>query len=354
MTPDAPPFLPHIARMAGYIPGEQPRDRAFIKLNTNENPYPPSPLVVARVRAAIDGSLRRYPDAGARGVRRRLATMFGFAEDRFVVGNGSDELLNVAVRCFAGAGDPVAYATPTYPYYAKLIALQDAQPVAVEFDDTFALPPALAEARARVTLLPNPNSPSGTALAYGAIEALAGRAHGILIVDEAYVDFARAGALDLVRRYDNVVVMRTMSKSFSLAGLRIGFCVAAPAIAAGLWKVKEHYNLNTLSLVAAEAALDDVAWMRRNAQRVIATRARLTAGLRRLGLHVWDSEANFVLTRVAAAPGAQSLYGGLRERGLLVRYFPGSPRLADCLRISVGTDDETDRLLLELADLLGR
>ena len=346
------PFLPHIAAMAGYLPGEQPADGEYLKLNTNESPFPPSPLVLARLRAAVDGSLRRYPDAEARGIRRRLATLFGFSEEHFVVGNGSDELLNIAVRCFAGAGDPVAYATPTYPYYSKLVELQDARPAEIEFDDSFALPRDLAAAGAPLTLVPNPNSPSGTVVSGADLEALASGLSGILVIDEAYVDFAREGALGLVRRHPNVIVARTLSKSFSLAGLRVGFCIAAPELAGGMSKVKEHYNVNALSQVAAEAALEDIDWMRRNARLVAATRSRLTRALRGHGCQVWDSEANFVLARMSADVDAGWVARELRRRRILVRYFGGDPRLSDCLRISVGTDGETDRLLEELGGLL--
>lgn len=346
------PFLPHIAGMAGYLPGEQPADGEYLKLNTNESPFPPSPLVLARLRAAVDGRLRRYPDAGSTGVRRRLAALFGFGEEHFVVGNGSDELLNIAVRCFAGAGDRVAYATPTYPYYSKLVELQDARPAAIEFDDSFALPPALAAAGAPLTLMPNPNSPSGTVVSGADLEGLASELPGILVIDEAYVDFAREGALDMVRRHANVIVARTLSKSFSLAGLRVGFCVAAPEVAGGMSKVKEHYNVNALSQVAAEAALEDIDWMRGMARLVAATRSRLTRSLRDHGCHVWDSEANFVLARMPSEVDAGRVARELRHRRILVRYFGDDARLSDCLRISVGTDDEIDRLMEELGGLL--
>jgi len=349
---DTPALLPHIASMTGYQPGEQPRDSSTIKLNTNENPYPASPLVMARLRAAVGDGLRRYPDAGATGIRQRLSVLFDLPADQFVIGNGSDELLNVAVRCFAGAGDAVAYATPSYPYYAKIIDLQAARAVTVEFDEVYSLPAGLASTDAVMTIVPNPNSPSGTAVSSTALDDLAGRLRGMLVVDEAYVDFSREGALDLVRRHDNVIVMRTLSKSFSLAGMRIGFCVGAPEAIAGLWKVKEHYNVNSLSQVAAEAALDDIDWMRSNAERIIATRRRLTAALRELGFHVWDSAANFVLARAAPDTDVAALHAALRDRGVLVRYFSDNPRLSACLRISIGTEAETDRLLQELKALL--
>ena len=344
----SPSLLPHIDRMTGYIPGEQPRDSNTIKLNTNENPYPASPLVMTRLRAAVGAGLRRYPDAGASGIRQRLSSMFDIPVEQFVVGNGSDELLNVVVRCFAGPGDVVAYATPSYPYYAKLIDLQAARSVTVEFDDDYQLPAELADTDAAVTFVPNPNSPSGTAISSSALATLAQRLSGVLVIDEAYVDFAGTGALDLVRQHDNVIVMRTLSKSFSLAGMRIGFCVAAPEVIAGIWKVKEHYNINTLSQIAAEAALDDIDWMRANAEQIIATREHLTSSLRESGFHVWDSAANFVLARTAPDIEAPALYSHLRDRGILVRYFPDNPRLADCLRISIGSDAENSRLLDEV------
>lgn len=347
-----PAFLPHICHMTGYIPGEQPRDSSTLKLNTNENPFPASPLVMARLQASVGEGLRRYPDAGASGVRQRLAALFDLPAEQFVVGNGSDELLNVTMRCFAGPGDAVAYAVPSYPYYAKLIELQDARAVTVEFNDAFDLPKSLVEAEAAITFVPNPNSPSGTALSSEALGELAGGVAGMLVIDEAYVDFAREGAMGLVRKHANVIVMRTMSKSFSLAGLRIGFCVAAPEVAAGLWKVKEHYNVNSLSQVAAEAALDDMGWMQANAKRIIHTRQQLTETLRSIGFFVWDSAANFVLARTPAGSDTAALYAGLRDRGILVRYYPDDPRLADCLRISIGTDADMEQLVAALKDLL--
>jgi histidinol-phosphate aminotransferase len=351
MSP-TPQFLPHIASMTGYLPGEQPRDSNTIKLNTNENPYPASPLVMARLRAAIGEGLRRYPDAAATGIRQRLSALFSLPIEQFLVGNGSDELLNVAVRCFAGAGDRVAFASPTYPYYQKLIDLQAAQTITVEFGDDYQLPESLAKADAVLTFIPNPNSPSGTATSSAKLDDIASQVGGILVVDEAYVDFSGTGALDLVRRHDNVIIMRTLSKSFSLAGMRIGFCAASAGVIAGMWKVKEHYNLNSLSQIAAEAALDDIGWMQTNAKRIISTRGRLVTSLRQLGFHIWDSEANFILARAPSGNDVGRLYAKLKERGILVRYFPDNPRLTDCLRITIGTDNEIDRLLEELKRLL--
>ncbi len=343
-------FLPHIARMQGYIPGEQPQEGGYIKLNTNENPYPPSPLVLERLRAACGEDLRRYPDPGARLLRRRLGQLFGVEVEETLVGNGSDELLNIALRCFAGPGDTVVYPYPTYAYYEKLIQLQDARAAAVDFGEDFSLPEEILVPGARLILLANPNSPSGTLLPLPVVEEIAARAEGLVLIDEAYVDFSAGGCVALIHRHPNAVVVRTLSKSFSLAGMRLGFGFAAPELVAGMWKVKDHYNVNRLSLVAAEAALEDLETMRANAARIRATRQRLTQRLRGLGLHVWDSEANFVLAR-SSAPPAFWLYEQLKQRRVLVRYF-AQRRLEDCLRITVGTDAEIDDFLGVLEELL--
>lgn len=350
METNAAYFLPHIARMEGYIPGEQPRESGIIKLNTNENPYPPSPLVVERLLAACTEGLRRYPDPGATGVRQRLSRLFGVAVEQTLVGNGSDELLNIALRCFAGPGDAVVYPYPTYAYYEKLIQLQGARSVAVDFAGDFSLTDQILVPDARLTLLSNPNSPSGTLLSRQRVEEIVSRASGLVLVDEAYVDFSAGGSLDLVARYPNVILTRTMSKSFSLAGMRLGFGFAPAALVEGMWKVKDHYNVNQLSLVAAEAALDDLEHMRANAARIGATRQRLTGRLRQLGFHVWDSQTNFVLARTPG-PRAVALYEQLKERRILVRYF-AQRRLEDCLRITVGTDEEIDTFLGVLEGLL--
>ncbi len=350
MEQKPPYFLPHIAQMRGYVPGEQPREAGFIKLNTNENPYPPSPLVVERLLAACNEGLRKYPDPGATGVRQRLSQLFGVGMEQTLVGNGSDELLNIALRCFAGPGDAVVYPYPTYAYYEKLIQLQGARSVMVDFAEDFSLPDAILVPSARLTLLSNPNSPSGTLLSREQVEAVVARAEGLVLVDEAYVDFSAGGSLELIHRYPNVLFTRTMSKSFSLAGMRVGFGFAPAALAAGMWKVKDHYNVNHLSLVAAEAALDDLPAMRTNAARIGLTRQRLTGRLRALGFYVWDSQANFVLARTPG-PSAASLYEELKERRILVRYF-AQRRLEDCLRISIGTEAEIDTFLEALEELL--
>ncbi len=352
MKTTAPSLVrPGIAALAGYVPGEQPRDRRYVKLNTNENPYPPSPKVLAAVRAAATDDLRLYPDPVATGLRRQAGEVYGFDPEWILAGNGSDDLLSIIVRACAGSDDPVLYPVPTYSLYDTLVAIQGARAVHVPFPADFRLPAAeLIAGAARVTFVCNPNSPSGTLTPVTVLEDMARRLSGLVVVDEAYVDFARETALPLVRRYPNVVVLRTFSKSFSLAGMRIGLAFADPAVIAELGKVKDSYNVTRLSLVAAEAALADYSWMEANVARIRATRARLIARLRELDFVVPDSEANFVLAR---RPGRDMgpVQRRLKQRGVLVRYFP-TPELRDALRITVGTDEEIATLLEGLAPLL--
>ena len=335
------------------MPGEQPEaGRRVIKLNTNENPYPPSPRVLEALAVAADARVRLYPDPEARALRERAAVVYGVPADHILAGNGSDELLALLLRATVEPGDRVAFPVPTYSLYATLVAVQGGEAVCPPWPEDFSLPAALAAARARVTFLCNPNSPSGTVVPPAEVEALARAVAGVLVVDEAYADFSETNALGLVGRHANVLVLRTMSKSYSLAGLRVGLAFGHPELLAGLRTVKDSYNLNRISQVGAVAALEDVGGMRANVARVRATRARLTAGLERLGFAVLPSQANFVLARrqgVDQGPVAAAL----AARDILVRHF-AVPELADALRITVGTDDEVEMLLAALADLGAR
>ncbi|MFI5398595.1 MAG: histidinol-phosphate transaminase [Candidatus Binatia bacterium] len=340
---------PVVAAMAGYVPGEQPQDRRYIKLNTNENPYPPSPRVIAAIRLAINEDLRLYPDPLANMLRDRAAAVYGLQRQHILVGNGSDELLSMILRACVGAGDRVVFPYPTYSLYDTLVTLQEGQLVHLPYPDDFSLPPGLAEAHGRVTFVCHPNSPSGTPVTTELIRGLARTVAGLLVVDEAYADFAETTALALVREFDNVIVLRTFSKSFSLAGMRIGLAFGAPGIIAELLKVKDSYNVSRLSIVAATAALEDYAWMQANVARIRRTRSDLIRGLRERGFSVLPSQSNFVLAR---RPGQdqERTYLGLKSKGILVRYFP-TPELRDALRISVGTDEEIAALLRGLEEL---
>ena len=340
-----------IRQMHGYVPGEQPQDKRYIKLNSNENPYPPSPHVVAALQHAIGEDLRLYPDPVATRLRDKAAAVYGLSRERVLVGNGSDDLLTMLMRTFVGPGDRVAYPVPTYSLYDVLVAMQEGEAVPLPFPADFSLPPQLAEVDAKLTILCHPNAPSGVLTPTQQVEELAQRVPGILVIDEAYIDFADETALPLLRKYPHLVILRTFSKSFSLAGMRIGLAFGHPELLGELMKVKDSYNVSRLSIVAAVAALEDYDWMRCNVDKIRATRARLTIALRDLGYFIYESQANFVLARKQGV-NQQPVYLALKEHGILVRYF-SSPDLADCLRISVGSDEQIDRLLEAMRQLTG-
>lgn len=343
-------FRSNIAALAGYTPGEQPRDPGIIKLNTNENPYPPSPRVFAALRKAVNPALRLYPEPLSATLRSTAASVYGVRAENILAGNGSDEILSMLLRCFVGPGERVAFPVPTYSLYDTLVEIQDGVAARVDFPPDFSLPESLAEQRAALTFLCNPNAPSGTLVSLTEVEKLACSVAGILVVDEAYVDFAAsegASSLPLIRHLPNLVVLRTFSKSFSLAGMRIGLAFASEDLVAGMMKVKDSYNLNRLSMVAANAALQDLPWMTRNARRIQQSRKKLSTALARMGYLVHPSHANFVLAR-KRGENLKPVYEDLKRRKILVRYFD-TPGLQDCLRITVGAPKEVQALLKELA-----
>ena len=344
------PYLrENIARLRAYVPGEQLQDQGIIKLNTNENPYPPSSRVLRALRAAINSSLRLYPEPLSDTLRNQAAAVYGVEPDNILAGNGSDELLSILVRCFVGAGDRVAYPVPTYTLYDTLVAIQEAENLTVDFGRDFSLPESLATQKAALTFLCNPNSPSGTLVPLGAIKKLARSVMGVLVVDEAYIDFAdntQSSAIRLIKTLPNLVVLRSFSKSFSLAGMRIGLAFGSRDMIAGMVKIKDSYNLNRLSLVAATAALQDMRGMKHNVRRIQQARAQLSQGLKRLGFFVHPSQANFVLAR-REGQNLKCLYEDLKTRKILVRYFD-VPALQDALRITVGTPRQVEVLAKEI------
>jgi histidinol-phosphate aminotransferase len=342
-------FRDEVERMTAYVPGEQPpAGSRVIKLNTNENPYPPSPAVARAIAEEVGGDgerLRLYSDPTAALVRRAAAAQTGFPEDRVVVGNGSDELLALLFRAAVNPGDVVAYPFPTYVLYETLAAAAGARVRTPAFGREFALPAALRGSDAKLVFIASPNSPSGNAHPVTALEELARSLKGgLLVIDEAYADFAEANALSLALTVPNVVVLRTFSKSYSLAGMRLGLLFAAKPVVDAIGKVKDSYNVDRLAIVAGAAALSDAEWMRGNVEKIRATRARLVEGLRARGLDVLPSSANFVFARYRSAELARAAYQSLKQRGILVRYFD-RPTLDDGLRITVGTDHEIDALL---------
>jgi histidinol-phosphate aminotransferase len=343
---------PQILRMQGYVPGEQPQGGKFIKLNTNENPYPPSAAVARAVQAVLERGLQRYPDPLATAFRQRAADLLGVEPEWILCGNGSDELLTILTRALLAEGDRLRLPYPSYILYHTLAEIQGAAAEEVWFAADWSLPPAFAAAAERLKLvfLPNPNSPSGTVLPPESVLELARALPCPLVVDEAYVDFASTNCLELVRECDNVIVTRSLSKSYALAGLRFGYLIARPELVRELIKVKDSYNCDALSIAAATAALDDQAWLAQTRAAIIATRQRMTVELRRLGFDVVESQANFVWATHGTRP-VQPLYEGLKAQGVLVRYM-NYPGWGDGLRISVGTDSQVDTCLELLRDLL--
>ena len=345
-------FRKAIHRMAPYVPGEQPRPgERLVKLNTNENPYPPSPRVLkAMARAVLGQALRRYPAPQADDFIAAAAHRYGFAPRMIMAGNGSDELLAMLFRATLGPGDRAAWPAPTYSLYETLAAVQEARVITPPWGPDFELPlEALVRARARLTIVCNPNSPSGTLTPRRTLARLARMLDGrLLAIDEAYVDFAEDNALSLVKRFPNVIVLRSLSKSYSLAGMRLGLCFAHPGIIEQLGKVKDSYNLSRVAIAAGAAALDDDAWMRRNVERVKGARGAATRRLIEMEFTVPQSSANFVLARM---PGRDlgPVAAGLRKCGVLVRFFRAWP---DALRISIGTPAEMAALFKALAPLV--
>jgi histidinol-phosphate aminotransferase len=343
---------PFIREMAGYVPGEQPREGAFVKLNTNENPYPPSPRVFEALREALTGDrLRRYPDPLATHFRRTAGRVLGLDPDGILAGNGSDDVLTILTRAFVPERGLVVSPTPSYLLYQTLAELQGARFCTVSYEPDGSLPGSWPFSAANLTLLASPNSPTGTTVAAAQIADLSACLDGPLVVDEAYADFASHNALDLVRGgARKVVVTRSLSKSYSLAGIRLGFAAADPALVRHLIKVKDSYNCDALSLVAGAAALEDQDYFLSIREKILATRARLESELAALGFAVWPSQANFVWARRADRP-VKPLYEELKRRHILVRYMNYEGH-GDGLRISVGTDTEIDRLLDELKAIL--
>lgn len=352
-------FRPNVDAMAPYVPGEQPPAGArVIKLNTNENPYPPSPKVAEAIRAELDAGaasgdrLRLYSDPKALALRQAAAENTGLPVEQVLHGNGSDELLAMLMRAFVGEGETIAYPYPTYVLYETLAHQQAATIRVIDFPRDFALPGALFGCSAKIVFVASPNSPSGTSYACDQLRTLArSLKNGLLVIDEAYVDFATTSALGLVKDEANVVVLRTFSKSHSLAGMRLGLLYGSREVVAGLWKVKDSYNLDRLAIAAGAASLRDTAWTKANCAKVIATRERVSQALSAWGLEVLPSQSNFLFVRLGSASKAEGGYRFLKEHGILVRYF--SMRLLDDgLRITIGTDAEMDAFLKTLKEYL--
>jgi histidinol-phosphate aminotransferase len=344
--------------MQAYVPGEQPKIAGLIKLNTNENPYPPSPRVLETVRAAVDERLRLYPNPTAQPLREALARLHKCSPENILVGNGSDECLALAVRAFVEPGQAVQFFTPSYSLYPVLAASHGATTNAVPLSPGFALPSVAALRKGRqwrfdapLTFVTTPNAPSGRGYSRRSLASLSRAQRGVVVLDEAYVDFADDDALTLALRYPHVLVARTFSKAYSLCYLRVGYFVGHPELIAALDKLRDSYNVNGLAQIAAVATLRELAYYRSCFRKVIRTRERLTKDLTALGFDVLPSQTNFVFARPPRHNATTWLHQ-LREHRVLVRWFD-APEVRDYLRITVGTDDEAQALVDAVRDVLG-
>jgi histidinol-phosphate aminotransferase len=373
-----PPSLirPLVRDLHAYVPGEQPKIKGLIKLNTNENPYPPSPRVLAAVKAAVDGRLRLYPNPTADGLREKLAKLHGCTVENLIVGNGADELLALATRAFV---EPVAcvggrlsrryfavppkamvqFPTPSYSLYPVLAEIHGAGVNAVPLEADFSLP-SVAQLRrwrqwefsAALTFVTTPNAPSGRGHATSELESLCQEQRGVVVLDETYADFAEENALALALKYPHVLVSRTFSKAYSLCFQRVGYFVGHPALIGALHKIRDSYNVNGLGQIAAMATLDDLPYYRANFRRILATRERVARALAGLDFEVLPSQTNFLLARPPAF-AAQDWLRKLCERKILVRWFD-LPLVRDYLRVSIGTDAEMDALLKAARRILAK
>ena len=341
-------FRIEIEKMSGYKPGEQPSGRRFIKLNTNENPYPPSPKIKKFLRDLDISILRLYPDPEAREIRKIIGEKFGLSPDNIIVGNGSDDILTIAVRACAGQGRAISCFEPSYSLYSILAQIQGAECVKAALNEDFSMPSHIPPLffKSAIIMAARPNAPTGNSFTKEKIADLCRRAAGIVLVDEAYADFAEDDCIDLLKKFDNLVICRTLSKSYSLAGIRLGFAMASKEIIAQMMKVKDSYNVNRLSQEIAKIAIMDEKYFRRNINKIKKTRQILIEGLKNKKWKVFPTNANFVFAEPPRGESAESYCKRLKKRGIFVRWF-GHPLTSKFVRISVGTEKEIRALLKE-------
>jgi len=345
--------LPHVAAMHAYTPGLQPTESGWVKLNTNECPYPPSPRAAAAIMAELADSgekLRLYPNPKAAPLRQLIGKLHGhgLTEANVLIGNGSDDVLNLLVRVFGGPDAPTSFTLPSYSLYPVLIAIQDGRSVPVPFDRSMKLPvDALVATPARVCFLTSPNAPTGIGFSNTEIAALLARFPGILVLDETYAPFARENAVALLAAHPRLVITRSLSKAQGLAGLRVGYALAHPEVIDLLDRVRDSYNVNRLSQAGAFAALTDGGYYSAIIGKIVRTRDFWFGELSETrGWFTYESQANFLFTEPKNAKGesgpavAKSLYDFFLSRRILVRAFPSYPLTASFLRISIGTDEE--------------
>lgn len=350
MTSPSSHALPHVAKLHAYTPGLQPTEPGWVKLNTNECPYPPSPRVAEALRVEIGfagESLRLYPNPTSATLRRAVASHHGLDEQNVCVGNGSDDILNLLVRAFCTQTVPLGFTMPSYSLYPVLVEIQDGRSEVIEFDRSMKLPlERMAGSASRAFFLTSPNAPTGVGFSRSEIEEALKVFKGIFVVDEAYALFAKEDAVPLLARYPNLVIVRTLSKAYALAGIRIGYALAHAEVIDVLDRVRDSYNTSRLSQVAAVAAINDQPYYNGVIAKIKATRDCYVKTWSEQGWFTYPSEANFIFTEPRNAKGeagpavAKAAYDYLYAHKVLVRYFASHALTASFLRISVGTDDE--------------
>lgn len=328
--------------MRGYVPGEQPVEHGIIKLNTNENPYPPSPEVIKTLKRLDAAKLRLYPNPVSLKLRQRIAKLHGCKVENVFAGNGSDEILALCTKAFVENDGSIGYFNPSYSLYPVLADIRDVKkkPVELGGDFEWRMP---SRYTCSLFYLTNPNAPTSILYPKSKVRNFCAGFDGVVLIDEAYVDFSREHCMDLALKFNNVLVLRTLSKSYSLAGLRAGYVVGSAQLIEALFKIKDSYNLDAITQQLALAALSDVRYMKANAARIKATRRRISKALASAGHKVYPSETNFLWVRPNGIT-AKQFFEQLRKNRILVRYFPGK-RTGDYVRITVGTDREIDALL---------
>lgn len=342
--------LPHVRALAAYTPGKQPKDGGWIKLNTNENPYPPSPKVIEAIYHLLENDatvLRLYPNPESTSLRSGIAKLFGFEPENVLIGNGSDDILNLLIRCFCDQERALGWCVPSYSLYPVLVAMNNGKIIDVPFDETMELDvDSIVNCGANLFILTNPNAPTGVVFSQEKIRAIAERFNGILAIDEAYIAFSGQDSVDLVREFPNVCVLRTFSKSHGLAGLRLGFLIGSLELVSYLDRVRDSYNVDRVAQSAGLAAIQDIAYYADIVSRVKKTRDWTISQLDKIGFFTYPSAANFVFTRPSDTKGkfgpniASSLFDYLTDNKILVRYFPKGKLTESFLRVSIGTDQE--------------
>ena len=330
----------HIRSLEGYVPGEQPKSRSVVKLNTNENPYPPSPKCAEALCGFDLDNLRRYPDPNCSALAEAIAKANGTTADRVFIGNGSDEILALAARAFVENDEAIGSLDPSYSLYKTLAAIRNVKWIGMP-DPSSTTPPDCS-----LFLWTNPNAPTGEYADPKKIAAFARRFPGVVLVDEAYADFARGNCMKLATlpRNRNVLVMRTFSKSYSLAGLRVGYCIGPKDLVEALYKIKDSYNVDAVAQRLALEAFNDRAYHRKTVAKVVKTRKAFVKALEKRGWDVLPSEANFVFAKPPAGASAAEIFAYLKSHGIFVRYFPG-PLTGARIRITIGTDEQMNALL---------